>query len=144
MPQFRTSNQLLKHSDYDDFWDENFMERYDVYFPPTYKWDYKKDMQFEDVYLWELIYEESGLRGLYASYIPYAEFYLLLTRDYEKNMPIVKFFYGQNCLKNIKKEMKNQNLKWPLSLNKIWVDEEDMWLHDNSQYNSFRIIETIK
>lgn len=144
MPQFRTSNHLFINPGIDDFWDENFMERKEVYLPPTYKWDYKKDMQIEDVQLWELIYEEYGLQGLYASYVPYAEFYLLLTKNFENDTPILKTFYGQNCLEKILNELKEQNLNWPIFKNRIWVDEEDMWLYDQSQYNLFSTKTIIK
>ena len=34
-------------------------------------------MQIEDVDLWEVIYEQGGSVGVYASYNPFAEFYMI-------------------------------------------------------------------
>lgn len=83
-------------------------------------WDYSRELQIEDVDLWETI-QEFGSGGIYASLMPYAEFYLL---KFGKDTVT---FYGQGAQEELIKEAKRYNIT--ISKNKTYVDPEDMWLY---------------
>lgn len=93
-------------------------------------WDYKNPIKIEDVDLWEIIYENGEGLGIYASYIPYIEFYmikvgwLLEAKGYG-----VETYYGPGSQKEVIKRAKE--LEIPLNINKKWVEPDDMWLYEN-------------
>ena len=91
--------------------------------PESKIWDYSREMQIEDVDIWEVIYENINNNGIYASWLPYAEFYMIIEDG------IVETFYGPGSQSKIKSFIKQKNI--PLGFNKIWVDTDDMWLYEN-------------
>ena len=76
MPQFKSTMNIFK-----DFGDEvfnpNWMDSDKIELPPSPDWTYDRVMELEDVDIWEVIIERGGGVALYASWCPYAEFYLL-------------------------------------------------------------------
>ena len=124
MPQFRTTAQIFKVGG--DVFDPNWADKPTVQLPPNPSWDYSRELHLEDVDIWEVIYEQGGGVGVYASWCPYAEFYLLRTGWW--NVPNdIEVYYGPGSQVQVQKRMKEMNL--PLSLTKQWVDPEDMWLY---------------
>jgi len=93
--------------------------------PPKKDWDYSRELTIEEVDIWEVIWEASGGQGLYASWSPYAEFYLLNINGQ------INTLYGPNSQKELIKTIKELNL--PISINKIWVEPEDMWLYSEQE-----------
>jgi hypothetical protein len=105
------------------------MDHNKLIIPETKEWDYKKRLTLPDVELWEVIYEEGGGIGVYVSYIPYAEFYMI--RNGWKNEISgygPEMYYGPGSLKKVKKRMKELGI--PENKNKIWIDNNDMWLYE--------------
>jgi hypothetical protein len=95
----------------------------DKLYPKRYKkWDYKRELEIEDVNLWETVAENAC--GVYVSYDPYAEFYLII--DF-KDKTKFKTYYGPKAQQKVIKKMKE--LKIDIPFRKIWVDPEDMWLY---------------
>lgn len=136
MPTFKTTYNILVKQDEDELFDENWMDSNKLVLPPQSKWDYKREMQIEDVDIWEVIYESSGGVCVYAAWSPYAEFYLITTGNNNflrmiNNVPygdrIWETFYGKNANIHVMKRMKDLNI--PFNINKKWVDEDDMWLY---------------
>ena len=70
--RFKTTQNIFK--DFEEYFDPNWMDSNSLILPPKKEWDYKRPMQIEDVDLWEVIYEQGGAVGVYASYNPFAEF----------------------------------------------------------------------
>ena len=126
MPFFKTTYNIFK--DYGQIFNPNWMDSDKVILPPYTLWNYDRPMTIDDVDIWELIYEAGGGRGLYASWSPYAEFYMLkhAWADTENDSKL-EFFYGAGAAKAAYKRAKE--LGMPISVNKIWVDDEDMWLY---------------
>lgn len=87
MPRFKTTEMILKGID--EYFDENWMDTPFLVIPKDDPWDYSRTLQIEDVDLWEVISEQSGPSGLYASWRPYAEFYMILV-----NRTIDSTYYG--------------------------------------------------
>lgn len=135
MPFFKSTYNILKKQDEDEVFDENWMDSNKLIIPQNTKWDYSRKLTVEDVDIWEVIYEGSGGIGVYASYNPYAEFYMITTGINFKNSPtyhgqfayydrIIETYYGYSAQNQIQKRMIELNI--PFSLNYIWVEEEDL------------------
>lgn len=93
------------------------------------KWDYAREMQVTDVDIWEVMYEASGGIGVYAAWLPYAEFYMVTTGWIPKtiNDRIIETYYGPNSQKQV--YTRAAQLGIPLPVNTVWVDDDEMWLH---------------
>jgi hypothetical protein len=118
-----------------EYFDENWWNLDYVYKPPTYEWDYSRKLEIEDVDLWEVICEPWEI-GVYASYLPYAEFYLITHEknhneicfiDNPKRNFVFETFYGPGSQKKIKNFLKKNNIK--VVTHKIWVPNEKMFLY---------------
>lgn len=129
MPFFKTTHNIFK--DYSQVFDPNWMDSDKLILPPHTTWNYDRPMTINDVDIWELIYEASGGRGVYAAWSPYAEFYMLKHHwtDTENDSKL-EFFYGPGAAKAVYKRA--TDLGMPLSVNKIWVDDEDLWLYTST------------
>lgn len=117
--RFRSTANIFK--DFGEIFDPNWMDSDKLVLPPKKNWDYLRELQVEDVNIWEVIWEAGGGWGLYASWDPYAEFYLLNANG------ISETFYGSGCQKSLIKRLEQLNI--PVQLHKIWVEPEDMWLY---------------
>jgi hypothetical protein len=93
--------------------------------PPKTKWDYQRDMQIEDVDIWEVIVEAGY--SIYAAWSPYAEFYMLLPTVFYDTKNI-ELYYGKGASNMIIKRTKELGI--PISTKKVWADPEDMWLYE--------------
>lgn len=121
MPFFRTTHNIF--IDKKEYFDPNWFDTPFLQLPPSLPWDYKKEMQIEDVDIWEVIFEySSGLR-LYAAWNPHAEFYLL-TDSYNN----IETYYGKLASKRIKKRLKDFDINYQMK--KIWVEPENVWLYE--------------
>lgn len=122
---FKTTENIFK--DNLVYFEDKWMNSNEVFYPPTKPWDYSKEMSIEDVDFWEVIYEQSGGIGIYASWSPYAEFYLI-RRGWDKEKSIgIETYYGKGALSKVKKIAKEMNIN--IGQNKIWVEPDDMWLY---------------
>jgi hypothetical protein len=119
MPAFKTTNEIFYYSDQQDKFENAFnsIELGDDYnfinpknLPKETHWQYKRDMQISDVLIWEQIAYGSGGIGIYASYLPFAEFYLFTSDTANK----ITTFYDKN-----KENNANMMLENFLILNKI-------------------------
>lgn len=87
MPRFKTTDMILKGID--EYFDENWMDTPFLQLPDHDSWDYSRELQIEDIDLWEIITEKSGMTGIYAAWLPYAEFYMITV-----NRQIDSTYYG--------------------------------------------------
>lgn len=130
MPFFKTTKNIFIDPWNDDFFSENWSNLEKAFIPETRKWDYSRELNIEDVSLWEVIYQEGGGKGFYASYDPYAEFYLLTPGWFLslKDRVDIKTYYGPGSMKKAYKKA----LEWgmPIQTNKVWVENEEMFLYD--------------
>lgn len=121
MPRWKTTEQILNVSKDGEFFDENWMN-YDSlyqYIPPNPIWKENREIKFEDVSIWEVICEWSGLSGVYASWCPYAHYFIVL-----ENWKIIHEFRGKKGEKMLQKYLKEKKISF--SLNKIWIDNNDL------------------
>lgn len=142
MPIFKSTYNILKKFDEDEVFNPNWMDSDTLILPPKVDWDYQREMTIEDVDIWEVLYESSEGKGLYAAWMPYAEFYIVTTGLDWKNNPsvingssyqgrVIETYYGQGAQVKVQRRVKE--LEMAISLNKIWVEDNDMWLYANSE-----------
>jgi hypothetical protein len=126
MPFFRTTKNIFVDPWNDELYNENDLNLNKVF---NKKWDYKRDMKIEDVDIWEQIYLESGGTGLYAAWSPYAEFYLITNKIYYNCCEnSIETFYGPGSGQKAYKKAIEMGMN--IKLNKVWVDNSDMWLYN--------------
>ena len=131
MPFFKTNYNIFTAPWEDELFDPNWMDSDKIILPPKTDWDYSRELQIEDVDIWEQIYYASGGLGLYAAWSPYAEFYLITNNLYGKQ-PLIETFYGPGA--GQKAYTRGKELGMMLMLNKIWVEPEDMWMYVEQKF----------
>jgi hypothetical protein len=108
-----------------EIFDNNWSNYNFIKTPPKKNWDYARQLQIEDVNVWEVIYEESGRLEVYASWDPYAEFYMVVHKK-----SVVDTYYGAGSQDIIKKILDENGGTY--ALHKKWVDPDDMWIYDTT------------
>lgn len=127
MPFFKTNRDIFKTPWEEELYDENAYDSDVLILPETKDWDYKRELQIEDVEIWEQIFYKSGGTALYAAYKPYAEFYLITGDLYVSSTPLIETFYGKLAAQRAYE--RSIQLGMNIGLNKIWVDQDKMWLY---------------
>ena len=133
MPLFKSTLNILKEPDRDETFNPNWMDSDKLILPPTKVWDYNRDLQIEDIDIWEVIYEASYGKGVYAAWTPYAEFYMVTTgweplREGQRiNDRLIETYYGAGAQKKVMQRAKELDI--PLSTFISWVNDEDLWLY---------------
>jgi hypothetical protein len=139
MPIFKSTHNILIKCDEDEVFDRNWLDSDTIHLPPKREWDYSREMQIEDVDIWEVLYEASEGIGVYASWSPYAEFYMITKGIDYKNAPrfyehtgktpywdrLVETFYGPGAQTNTFNRAKELNI--PVPTFKTWVDDSEVW-----------------
>jgi hypothetical protein len=140
MPTFKSTYNIFLAVDEDEVFNPNWMDSNSVVVPPGRDWDYSRELDIDDIDIWEVIYEAGGGWGVYAAWDPYAEFYLITTGANPKYTKAAvnkngavnytdKFyetFYGKGAQKKVQKRMKE--LKIPFVTNEVYVGNEYAWL----------------
>lgn len=128
MPFFKSTYNIFKAPEEDEVFNTNWMDSDKLVLPPTKEWDYSRELKIEDIDIWEVLYEQGGAVGVYAAWCPYAEFYMIRVGWYlESQGHGVETYYGPGASKNVYKRCKELNIN--LNINKVWVDEEKLWLY---------------
>ena len=128
MPQFRTTYNILTKVDEDELFNPNWMDSDKIILPPKKDWEYARELQIEDISVWEIIYQQGGGIGLYAAWDPFAEFYMI-TLPYFKEIPnSIETYYGNKASDRAYKRA--CELGMLVNLNKIWVDPDKAWLYE--------------
>ena len=132
MPIFKTTYNILTKPWEDELWNPNWMDSDKIQLPPSVEWDYSRDLKIEDVDIWEVIYEQGGAVGLYAAWMPYAEFYMLRVGWWNESQGHgIETYYGAGSQKKLQKRIKELNL--PIEIYEKWVPDSDMWLYENPE-----------
>lgn len=122
MPFFKTTQNILVDSG--EYFESKWMDSNTLITPPKSPWTYDREMQIEDVDLWEVIYEDKI--GVYAAWSPHAEFYLIRNHWHEPELKL-ETFYGPKAMQRVYNRAKE--LGQTLPLNQYWVDPDKMWLY---------------
>jgi hypothetical protein len=128
---FKTTKDILKNPWEDELFDPNWMDSNKIEYPPRIDWDHKRPMVLEDVDIWEVLYYESGNIGVYAAWLPYAEFYLLRPGTYREQGMGFETYYGPKARDVVIARCKELDI--PLYERPFWVDPQDMWKYEGPQ-----------
>lgn len=128
MPLYKTNKDIFK-THKEEVYENRFFNSNTLCLPKNKKWDYKRELKIEDIEIWEVIFEDSWGLGVYAAYDPYAEFYMIKYASIDGNK-VIDTFYGQGSQNKIIKFMLDNNV--PFQLNNVWIDNDEMWLHDTT------------
>lgn len=130
MPRWKTTEQLLHVSKDGELFDENWMNYDSIYqyMPPSTFWNEQRPIKFEDVDVWEVIAEWTGLSGIYAAWLPYSHYFIVI-----ENWKIVSEYWGIEGEKLLQEDMKKNNI--PISLNKVWIEDESIKIYTNDSEN---------
>jgi len=131
MPFFKTNKNIFVEPWNDELFNPNWADSDKLVLPPNKKWDYSRELQIEDVEIWEQICYQGGGLALYASWDPYAEFYLITHHNHFYKSNAIETFYGKNSSEKAYKRA--LELGMVVSKKYIWVEEEDLWLYENLQ-----------
>ena len=128
--RFKSTQNIFK--DFGEVFEQSWMDSNKVGMPPKKEWDYSRQLQIEDVDIWEVLYERGGGHGVYASWSPYAEFYMIRTGFVSDIIGVgIETYYGPTAEKQVYKRA--TELGMDLVLNQIWVEPEDMWLYQKPE-----------
>jgi hypothetical protein len=110
MFRWKTTENILHLSKDGEYFDENWMnyDRIWQYAPKEIPWDGDRPIRFEDVDLWEVITEVSGPVGVYAAYMPYAEYYVVTS-----GWKVVAEFDGPDANKRLEFFLNKNNIPYP-------------------------------
>jgi hypothetical protein len=124
---FKSSYNIFVKPDEDEVYNNDWANLPFIQNPANEKWDYQRELQIEDVNIWEQIYYESGGLALYAAWDPLAEFYMITHRFFMRRSDGIETFYGPMAGERAYKRA--IELGMPIFKNKVWVEPEDMWLY---------------
>jgi hypothetical protein len=139
MPIFRSTHNILHTPWEDEVHNDNWFDGTKLILPPggpddkSCRWDYKRDLKIEDVDIWEELYYETGGKGVYAAWKPYAELYMITTPIfvYPKIYNTVESYYGPMAQDKVLQRAAELNIS--LWMRNVWVDDEDMWLYQEPE-----------
>jgi hypothetical protein len=131
MPIFKTTKNILSLRWEDELFNPNWMDSDKLVLPPKIDWDYSRDLTIEDVDIWEVLYEQGGGLGIYASWLPYAEFYMITLPLLNVIPNRIETYYGPEANKKVYQRAKDFGIN--LAINQIWVEPEEMWLYEKSE-----------
>jgi hypothetical protein len=133
---FKTTKDIFEPWN-DELWSDNLLDSSSVQHPPSIEWDYSRELQIEDIDIWEVLYAASGGLGVYAAWLPYAEFYLIRAGWDSELKNGFETYYGPNATSQVIKRSKE--LGFHLNIQKKWVDPEEMWKYTNNPSNTIII-----
>ena len=125
MPLFRSNQDIFK-TQACEVTESSWFDSNKIQVPKTSKWDYKRDLQVDDIEIWEALYEDNWGLGIYAAYQPYAEFYMIKYLDHA-GISVLDTYYGAGSQNSIMKFMVENNI--PFTTHDVWVNDDELWLY---------------
>ena len=103
--RFKSTQNIFK--DFGEVFETKWMDSNKIETPPSPKWDYSRELQIEDIDIWEVIFESGGGTGLYAAWCPYFKFFMFINKDQ------VDTFYGSAGEKRLEAKLAELNMDYP-------------------------------
>lgn len=121
MPNYATTEQIFKTSWAVDYTPGEF--------EPLPQWHYVRPLKIEEVSLWEEIFYQPGHIGIYASYQPYAEMYIIVYDLFKHKQETTEIFYGKDAATRVSNRAYELGVK--LETNPLYVDSRNIWMFKN-------------
>jgi hypothetical protein len=99
MPVFKTIQSIFNTP-----WDMEIDDNSQVsvnHLPPKIIWDKEKQININDVTMWEQIYYKTGEIGIYAAWNPYGELYIIVHNLFVNTLFGVEIFYGEEVCNDV-------------------------------------------
>lgn len=134
MPFFKSLHNILKAPEEDEVFNSSWMNSNELVLPPKAEWAYDRELNVEDIDIWEVLYEAEAGIGVYASWCPHAEFYLITTGfkslqlGQTVNDRVWETFYGVNAQKKVFNRCKQLGITLTIYKN-TYVKNDKMWLY---------------
>jgi hypothetical protein len=125
MPRWKTTENIFKNGL--EFFNEDWMNYQTIQYPKTKIWDNKRAMSIEDVDIWEIIVEKSGGVGVYAAWLPYAEYYIVI-----KNFSLAAEFFGENANRDLERFLIKERIYYPKN------NKDNYSIHELQDANFFK------
>lgn len=112
MTVFKSTNRILSPS-----WikSPNDKEYNPLHLPPSKKWGYKTAPKFYDIKLWEEIYFQPGLIGIYVAWDPYVDLYAIIYYPFLHTEKGISIFYGNTACEEVIKVINELGLNIPIT-----------------------------
>jgi hypothetical protein len=113
---FKSTYQILNNP-----WKEDVpnIDPFPIVRPPSKSWEGNRTIRLDDVNLWEQIYYEPGVIGVYAAWDPIDEFYLITYNCFLGQNSGYKLFHGNTAVDNLIEELKLLEINIPVRTIKI-------------------------
>jgi hypothetical protein len=113
---FKSTHQILNNP-----WKEDIpnVDPFPAVKPPMTSWKSSSPIKISDVVLWEQIYYEPGVIGVYAAWDPNEEFYLMTYNCFLGENVGYKTFYGATATDRILEELKLLGISIPVRTIKV-------------------------
>ena len=106
MPLFKSTQDIFKGGE--EVYNSNDYNSMFLKLPPNPQWDDSRPLQVQDVDIWEVLTEMSGPTGIYASWCPYSDFYMIVL-----NNKIDSTYYGEDSDIYAAKRAEELNIPYP-------------------------------
>jgi hypothetical protein len=124
MSIFKTTDDIFKFP-----W--NYTQYDSVTFPPDFiEWDYSSILDISEVVVWEELYYEAGNFGIYVSWNPRAEYYIIVYDLLIGSTHAVEEYYGHDAENKIK--LRARELGIILKENQVWINPKEEWLYNST------------
>jgi hypothetical protein len=111
MPRFKTKYNVFENND--ELFSEEVAKENGIYLPDTWDWNEPSQIAVDDVVIWECLFEQSGLSGIYAAWAPYEEFYIVT-----EHRVVVKEFFGPSAKELVDKYCVANSIPVPVRYNR--------------------------
>lgn len=78
-------------------------------------WDYQKEISIYDVEIWQQIFYESGVVGIYAAHVPQIEFYFITYNIFIDKEKGIETFYGPGASEATISRAKSLGIELPFT-----------------------------
>ena len=68
-------------------------------------WSLERPITIDDIVMWEEIFYEAGLIGVYAAWSPFEDFYIITHNLHLKNLNLIEIFQGPESVKDLIKRV---------------------------------------
>jgi hypothetical protein len=83
---------------------------------PLYEeWDYNKKVDILDIKIWEQLYHDPGNLGLFASWSPYIEYYILIYYPFLDTDAGIVTYYGKDACYDVAAVMREISINFEVS-----------------------------
>ena len=108
----------------------NLEKEYLTDIPKQEFWHYSRKAEITDVPIWEEVYYDPGVIGVYGAWSPLAEYYMIVHPTMLGTDNYIETFYGPDASKQTWLRLRDCGVK--LELHNKWVDDINTWLKDET------------